>query len=345
MGRGVEAVAHVGGRDAGALRHPRVAHQLRHHHASTDDLSQPFVAHEDRAASLRARADGGARTDGRGDDVLHVDVPERDALLDPVHWQALPRRRQRHDALSTTHCQARQPERRTHCTLASTLSSYIGVRDDAGRPVERARTAARAVRRRHVNLAPVILSDGSLVEPGRPPYRWRASHWSRRVSSYTIDEVSGLPGGEDPFVFLQHNDESILHALFHGGGWSDTARLSPASSDGGATWRVVNGADGAPIQAYGSQLVAPSDAAGRRRRPIAATSGRTSPSTRPESCAPSPTAPRRSGRAPAECVSRRLLFHATRAAWARVTEIYGKFYLELAAPEFVLSASTCLACT
>ena len=52
--------------------------------------------------------------------------------------------------------------------------------------------------------------------------------------------------------------------------------LSPgyhaASSDGGATWRVVNGADGAPIQAYGSQLVAPRDAAGgaslsRRERP------------------------------------------------------------------------------
>ena len=92
------------------------------------------------------------------------------------------------------------------------------------------------------------------------------------MSSYTIDEVSGLPGGEDPFVFLQHNDESILHALFHGGGWSDPHGYHAASSDGGATWRVVNGADGAPIQAYGSQLVAPSDAAGgaslsRRERP------------------------------------------------------------------------------
>ena len=237
-------------------------------HASTDDLSQPFVAHElvwpvFAHEPTVARAPTGEVVmffTSTCPNATHCSIPCTGKLC---HGGA-------NGTTPFDHPLPGKCPNDQHCTLASTLSSYMAYATTPDGPWSEP-ALLPAPFTGDTNLAPVILSDGSLVGLGRPPYRWKASHW-RDVSSYKIDEVSGLPGGEDPFVFLQHNDESILHALFHGGGWSDPHGYHAASSDGGATWRVVNGADGSPIQAYGSQLVAPSDAAGgaslsRRERP------------------------------------------------------------------------------
>lgn len=163
-----------------------------------------------------------------------------------------------------------------HCTEESTLSSYMSWAHSANGPWSEP-VLLPAPFTGDTNLAPVIFQNGSLVGLGRPPYIWRASDW-KDVGTYVIDQVEGLPGGEDPFLFLQHGDESVLHALFHGGGWDHPSGYHASSRDGGARWRVATGGeDNAVIQAYGSQLVGRTRPLSRRERPHLVFDGKGSP--------------------------------------------------------------------
>ena len=77
------------------------------------------------------------------------------------------------------------------------------------------------------NLAPIIRADGSLLALGRPPWVWEATDW-RDNSTYTVTRRDGgtIPG-EDPFLYVDAYNASVLHGLSHAGGW-DSSHLQPS---------------------------------------------------------------------------------------------------------------------
>ncbi len=142
------------------------------------------------------------------------------------------------------------------------------------------------------NLAPVIFDDGSLLGLGRPPNVWRSPDW-RNVSAYTIERLHATIDGEDPFLYIDARDRSVLHALSHAGGW-DSRGGHVWSTDGGKTWERHS-----DVAAYGSLIEytdGSSDSLSRRERPhlvfgengtpVALTNGATLtwPCTHPEVC-------------------------------------------------------------
>lgn len=70
---------------------------------------------------------------------------------------------------------------------------------------------------------------------GRPGHYWTSPDW-RNVSQYTIGVTQGDLEGEDPMVWVDEFEESVLHAVLHGGGWSDPFGFHYFSEDGGRTW-------------------------------------------------------------------------------------------------------------
>ena len=54
--------------------------------------------------------------------------------------------------------------------------------------------------------------------------------------------------GEDPFLFVDHVDPTVLHGLSHAGGW-DSSGGHVWSSDGGHTWEQHP-----DVAAYGSRI-------------------------------------------------------------------------------------------
>ncbi|GMH67227.1 hypothetical protein TrLO_g1397 [Triparma laevis f. longispina] len=141
------------------------------------------------------------------------------------------------------------------------------------------------------NLAPIILEDGSLIGLGRPPWIWRATAWND-TSTYVVEELDDTVMGEDPFLYVDPHDSSILHGLSHAGGW-DSRGGHAWSLDGGKTWKVHE-----DIAAYGSLIEYTDGTSGvltRRERPhlvldkkgnpLALTNGATlDPCTHPEAC-------------------------------------------------------------
>lgn len=75
---------------------------------------------------------------------------------------------------------------------------------------------------------------------GRPGHYWASPDW-KDLSKYTIGETSGDLRGEDPMVWIdEFEGRSILHAVLHGGGWSDPYGYHYVSVDEGKTWRGNN---------------------------------------------------------------------------------------------------------
>eukprot|EP00931_Biecheleriopsis_adriatica_P116186 TRINITY_DN91865_c0_g1_i1.p1 TRINITY_DN91865_c0_g1~~TRINITY_DN91865_c0_g1_i1.p1 ORF type:complete len:411 (+),score=60.13 TRINITY_DN91865_c0_g1_i1:20-1252(+) len=89
------------------------------------------------------------------------------------------------------------------------------------------------------NLAHVIFENGSMFGLGRPGHYWSSPDW-RNVSQYTIGDTEGDLVGEDPMVWRDEFEESVLHAVLHGGGWSDPFGFHYFSEDGGRTWHGDN---------------------------------------------------------------------------------------------------------
>jgi len=143
------------------------------------------------------------------------------------------------------------------------------------------------------NFAPLIRADGSLIALGRPPYIWRADDW-RNATSYAVEAVEGgTVDGEDPFLYIDPRDPTVLHALSHAGGW-DSSGGHVWSADGGQTWGRHT-----DVAAYGSLILyddSTSVSLSRRERPhlafdkdglpTALTNGATAvwPCTHPETC-------------------------------------------------------------
>ena len=144
------------------------------------------------------------------------------------------------------------------------------------------------------NLAPIIKGDGSLLGLGRPPWIWRAADW-RNLSTYTVEKAqSGQTiEGEDPFLYVDPREPTVLHALSHAGGW-DSSGGHVWSDDDGVTWSGHS-----DVAAYSSLIMYDDGTAAslsRRERPhlvfdasgvpVALTNGVTTdwPCTHPEVC-------------------------------------------------------------
>tara|TARA_B110000208_G_scaffold191913_1_gene260913 strand:+ start:2531 stop:4003 length:1473 start_codon:yes stop_codon:yes gene_type:complete len=97
------------------------------------------------------------------------------------------------------------------------------------------------------NLAPIINEDGSLFGLGRPGWIWRAPDW-RNLSTYVVEKIDATILGEDPFVYRDHYNASVLHALSHAGHY-DAKGGHVWSTDGGRSWNHHN-----DIDAYGSLI-------------------------------------------------------------------------------------------
>ena len=180
----------------------------------------------------------------------------------------------------------------TQCYVFQDLMTYmIYSKDPAGPWSEPELVPTGDFGSSDTNLAPIILSDGSLIGLGRPPYMWRATAWND-TSTYTVEELADTVLGEDPFLYIDPYDESILHGLSHAGGW-DSRGGHVWSTDGGKTWKVHE-----DIASYGSLITYTDGTTGvltRRERPhlifdeegmpLALTNGATlDPCTHPEYC-------------------------------------------------------------
>lgn len=181
----------------------------------------------------------------------------------------------------------------TQCTYRPTLSTYMAyAKDPAGPWSTPVLVPSPNGDRSDTNLAPIIRADGSLLGLGRPPYVWEASDW-RDNSTYTVTERDATIQGEDPFLYVDAYDTTVLHGLSHAGGW-DSSGGHAWSTDGGKTWSSHD-----DVRAYGSNFL--DDAGGqhslsRRERPhlvfdergvpVALTNGVTDawPCTHPEVC-------------------------------------------------------------
>ena len=97
--------------------------------------------------------------------------------------------------------------------------------------------------RSDTNLACLIRSNSSLACLGRPDLgSLHADNW-RNTSSYQWSPLKGDGiSGEDPMVWLDETtDENgdyleVIHAVTHGGGWSQPFGFHYTSTDGGYTW-------------------------------------------------------------------------------------------------------------
>eukprot|EP00937_MAST-01D_sp_MAST-1D-sp2_P005331 g5331.t1 len=86
------------------------------------------------------------------------------------------------------------------------------------------------------NLACIIRPGGALVCMGRPGLGMLfADNW-RNVTGYHWQNFQGSVHGEDPMLWVDTEDDSVLHAVTHGGGWSDPFGFHYWSTDGGNTW-------------------------------------------------------------------------------------------------------------
>jgi len=99
------------------------------------------------------------------------------------------------------------------------------------------------------NLAPIIRKDGSLLGLGRPPNVWEASDW-RDNSTYKVTSRDSTVTGEDPFLYVDAYNNSVLHGLSHAGGW-DSSGGHAWSTDGGKTWATHTDV----VHAYGSNFL------------------------------------------------------------------------------------------
>jgi hypothetical protein len=182
----------------------------------------------------------------------------------------------------------------TQCTYSTPLRSYMSWAADPTGPWSKPVLVPSPPHfDGDTNLAPIIREDGSLVGLGRPPWVWRATDW-RDPSSYNVSQCAGgTIDGEDPFLFVDSRDPSILHGLSHAGGWESSGG-HVWSTDGGDTWQRHT-----DVAAYGS-LIRYTDGShaslSRRERPhlvlgadgvpVALTNGATLqwPCTHPENC-------------------------------------------------------------
>ena len=97
------------------------------------------------------------------------------------------------------------------------------------------------------NLACIIRPNSSLVCLGRPSLGvMRADHW-RNTSGYTWYPIH-YGSGEDPMLWLDKAEDGteVLHAVLHGGGWSDPFGHHYWSTDGGWKW------EGSGAKVYGN---------------------------------------------------------------------------------------------
>ena len=134
------------------------------------------------------------------------------------------------------------------CTVGINLSSYMSYAvDPAGPWSEPALVPKGAFGSGDTNLAPIIWDDGSLFGLGRPGWVWRASDW-RNLSTYTVEHVGATVLGEDPFVYRDPYNASVLHALSHAGHY-DASGGHVWSTDGGNSWQGYN-----DTQAYSSLI-------------------------------------------------------------------------------------------
>ena len=90
-------------------------------------------------------------------------------------------------------------------------------------------------------MACVIRSDDSLFCLGRPGLGMlRASNW-RNISTYSPwKQPRGSIRGEDPMVWIDQDNSSVLHAVTHGGGWGQPFGFHYWSTDGGESWKDNN---------------------------------------------------------------------------------------------------------
>ena len=151
-----------------------------------------------------------------------------------------------------------------HCSISVPLSSYMSFAKHPDGPWSKPQILP-APGGGDTNLAPIIRADGSLIGLGRPPYLWTSPDW-RNTSAYVFNQVSGPLTGEDPNLFVKHGDESVLHAVFHGGGWNSPFGYHYWSTDDGLTWDGHN-----DVQVYSSRSSSSSSSASvsysRRERP------------------------------------------------------------------------------
>jgi hypothetical protein len=192
----------------------------------------------------------------------------------------------------------------TRCTHRVPLLTYMSYATDPSGPWSEPVAIPSPENMGDTNFAPIIRQDGSLVALGRPPWVWRAAHW-KNASSYTFEKAAGGRSidGEDPFLYVDPREPSILHGLSHAGGW-DSSGGHVWSEDGGKTWSGFE-----DVAAYGSRIEYEEGEAGdgsgggrsytslsRRERPhlifdvdglpVALTNGATDawPCTHPENC-------------------------------------------------------------
>ena len=136
----------------------------------------------------------------------------------------------------------------SQCVYRPVLSTYMAYATDPAGPWSTpVLVPAPASLPGDTNLAPIIRADGSLLALGRPPWVWEATDW-RDNSTYTVTRRDGgtIPG-EDPFLYVDAYNASVLHGLSHAGGW-DSSGGHAWSVDGGRTWQDHNDR----VRAYGS---------------------------------------------------------------------------------------------
>ena len=132
-----------------------------------------------------------------------------------------------------------------HCDVNVPLSSYMSYSKGPDGPWSKPQILP-APGGGDTNLAPIIRKDGSLLGLGRPPFVWRSPDW-KNVSAYSFEQVLGPLKNEDPFLFVKNGDDSILHAVFHGGGWESPFGYHFWSTDDGHSWLGHN-----DVQTYSS---------------------------------------------------------------------------------------------
>lgn len=181
----------------------------------------------------------------------------------------------------------------TKCVYRPDLTTYMSYSKDPAGPWSAPVLVPKgAFGDGDTNLAAIIRADGSLLGLGRPPWIWRAADW-RNLSTYSVEQVDATVIGEDPFLYVDAYNSSVLHGLSHSGGWESTG-AHVWSTDGGKTWGRHE-----DMRAYGSLMLYTDGtfrSLSRRERPhlvfdehgvpLALTNGVTDtwPCTFPENC-------------------------------------------------------------
>jgi hypothetical protein len=135
------------------------------------------------------------------------------------------------------------------CVYDTNLNSYMSyAKEPAGPWSEPALVPKGTFGSGDTNLAPIIRKDGSLFGLGRPGWVWRATNW-RNLSTYAVEKIDATVLGEDPFVYRDPYNASVLHALSHAGHY-DSSGGHVWSTDGGKSWQCHN-----DIRAYSSLII------------------------------------------------------------------------------------------